>query len=836
MVLFCFLAPGLLALPEASASLPYLWPWTGLYQAVITLALISATGWCFFPRRVDSAPCPGFATGITTILAAGAVATLASRFPERAAFGLLVPVGGVATAIVTCRFINHAEDYKKSTLDLMRLVGAIAILIYFRSGTLWLTDSYFQQAHAVDSLNAILGLTVLQTDSSLLANTHPFGHANYTAGAVVLTLPVCAGLAIIEASRWRIFWAAGSLAGAAVLLLTGSRAGAGALLAMIPVACILGLSYRRVSRGWFYTGLAALSLLAAGCALLHPEIRATVLNLFQGFALGTSDSARLRLAETGLQMGFAKPLTGHGLSTTSLLYPAFWNGSGSISNAFQLHSTPFQIFADLGIIGLLGVGILLASVFLTWKRLRASAAGARDRALFTAVNALGLGIFGYGLFSLTDFQCDVYYISGTLGVLGGLMAGIGSRVKSMVGNANEPRATGTPRWRYLWCAQFGMLVFAGFFCWQQLKAWNARYYYHQALSAIRNGDLEGFSKLSDAAIRWAPRDPLYRNQLGWHLALGSHRAETTAESQRLIAGAAAAWEASLEIAETQEFCHFNLGWLYLATDPEVAIRHFRRAAAIQPGKRGVYFGLALALRKLGSDQAAFRALALELFSQPAFSTWALWDDPKFSFATEEVTGYLQAYYEKAETGFNGSPRALNQLKSVSRLSAWWGGFEKTATGAVPFPWANTTGAGSRRGLDILKENPSLATSPVFCYLAWSEKTAALNYLRAAQMQSKKIHLDETELRQLAHFFTDTPGSYRDLLRKSRLSGPLPFSILRNSRPAFGLLARNVELPTPGDLFIYEQPVLLQLALEPLIPSEEYLPGPLLNKLLEELLP
>ena len=181
----------------------------------------------------------------------------------------------------------------------------------------------------------------------------------------------------------------------------------------------------------------------------------------------------------------------------------------------------------------------------------------------------------------------------------------------------------------------------------QFSVWQSRKWYDRGQKSYELGNFSQYRKEMERSSGWVPKDAHLLNVWGWQT---MRRIDIIGEMETaaLAQEAAGYWERSLDVQPDQVFCHYNLGWLYLQSDAEIAARHFRQAAEINPTKRGVYFGLALASKKLGKTEPALRALALECLSRPEFSLLPMWEDSNFLSVRKEVSDLLESFYARIE--------------------------------------------------------------------------------------------------------------------------------------------------------------------------------------------
>jgi O-antigen ligase len=231
-----------------------------------------------------------------------------------------------------------------------------------------------------------------------MRNPHPLGHSNYTAGLMLLGLPV------LVRTAWRSHGslrAAAFLATALALLnlfTSGSRGGLLGLAALgVTGVAVAGLNRRR-----FLAIAGGAVLLAIVFGVANPRIRSMLVPRDPLVEPNPSTVQRTAMIQAAVKMGLERPLLGWGPGTTPLAYPRFRQYlDGGTENALQLHSTPVQLWAETGAAGLLGTILLSGLLAVNWRRSPLAATT----------------LAGYGVFALTDYQLDVPVFAATVATL-----------------------------------------------------------------------------------------------------------------------------------------------------------------------------------------------------------------------------------------------------------------------------------------------------------------------------------------------------------------------------------------------------------------------------------
>ncbi|MBS0632799.1 MAG: O-antigen ligase family protein [Verrucomicrobia bacterium] len=338
---------------------------------------------------------PGRTWCLGAALCAGGIVASALVSPYRgtACLNALPLLAGLAAFFCLHDWLHHSNEDRSAPL--ITAAGLAALLIATVSLFQWL-------ATLVVTPDKITGLASLL----IHRNDHPLGHSNYTAGLALLALPWPATLALRSRGLRRAAWLVVTALVLLMLFTSGSRGGLLGL-AVLAAGAVLwsGLGWKKILLLSCAAAIAALAL-----AFAHPRTRAM---LFRKPAAATatasnvSDVQRNAMVEAGMLMGFERPLFGWGPGTTPLVYPYLRAAlSGGTENVLQLHSTPLQLWAELGAPSIIAA---LAALVLVVR------GATRCRPAF-------LAFLGYAAFALTDWQLDLPIFAFALAVCAALLA------------------------------------------------------------------------------------------------------------------------------------------------------------------------------------------------------------------------------------------------------------------------------------------------------------------------------------------------------------------------------------------------------------------------------
>jgi O-antigen ligase len=306
---------------------------------------------------------------------------------------------------------------------------------------MWITEQVWPAWVRVSALNTALGEKVIPFSLTHIRNSEPLGHQNYTAGVALLMIPWFVALAVTATSlRSRQWWWSMSVLGVVLLCSTFSRGGTMGLLATVLLLPVPLWRRGLISRGRMFLIFAGVVLFSTLIISSNERFRSMAADLVSGGAGLRGDLVRRAMVEAGLKIGSDHWWSGIGMGTVSLVYPRYRHELvGGFDNAYQLHSTPAQIWAEWGLPGLLGTVWLSGALVLMVLRLHKAEAWLKNSRLQAYTYAVAFGFVGYAVLALTDYQLDVTAIWVALAVGIALLATITHLVQSGDGNSADMR-------------------------------------------------------------------------------------------------------------------------------------------------------------------------------------------------------------------------------------------------------------------------------------------------------------------------------------------------------------------------------------------------------------
>jgi hypothetical protein len=715
------------------------------------------------------------------------------------------------------------------------------ILFVAVSSCLWLCARVLPAWSAGATLGAALRIR----------NAEPFGHSLYTAGAAVLSAPWLAALGITGPRRWRALRLFAAALALVLVTTTSSRGAVAAVVTMLGCAGMLWFAHSALSRRRRLL-IAACALAAAGLvAVLDPRLQDLLLHRRWSSIAAESNRQHAAMIQAGWLMGCDRPLTGYGPGTVPLVYPRYRARlSGGTDNVLQLHNTPAQFWAELGLPGVAALILLLAGIVQcgtgilpTWHGHLAHVGGWTRRGMGILpisdetspttgetpvphsvrrlrAQAVLIAFAGYAVFSLFDSQFDIPWFTATVAALLVML-----RVSSP-----DPAAANTPSTLSAAPARFaGGILLAGLVAilWPMVTDLRARELFWEAANSREAGDDAAFVTGAGRAAAMAPQEPFYPTQLAAFY--GTQYLQAGNETDRAHDRCCEILRRTLEVDPDQDYCHFNLGWLLLAQQPIEAGEHFRASAHLSPFRGGVYLGIGLSLLGRDDDAAAI-AFALEWANDPHTISSPRWDPPEVSAWRGRIALTLQhlacRWLEKEP--LSASEQA--QIRYVSALAGWWTGRSADITTLV-----RDGSPEQRRFFQNLAAIEQRAYAPAKpdalerweqLYVAWRDEAIP------AALDAEQPTFAASLRRRIARH----RQSFVQLLTASTDGEAALVRFGQNERPGYSILARNQDGFMLRDVYIYPENLVVEKYASFLFPEKGYLSDRLLLKTMNQTAP
>jgi hypothetical protein len=327
--------------------------------------------------------------------------------------------GATVTAVASPQL---RSKYSPKLINLLVFQGILSGVFIIESLLSWLSAVLLPKLAEINQLKQ-LGVEASFDFFDLSSrNAAPLGHQNYVAGFLLLAIPVLVGLAIVQTGVWRKIWITAIALGMVNLYTTSSRGGILALTVVGAATLLLLLWRSQIKRLWL--GLAGLGFVAAVALTFAFNERLRYSLVFSVVSLSNwlsgkgieTPGFRAITTYTGWQIGLNHWLVGAGAGATPMLYQKFrpvWAARDAEMIA-QLHSTPVQIWAELGLWGILSSIVLVVLLVALLIKLHRRPKWQRDRHAQIFTYCLYASLLGYGTLAIIDYQLDIFAISGSL--------------------------------------------------------------------------------------------------------------------------------------------------------------------------------------------------------------------------------------------------------------------------------------------------------------------------------------------------------------------------------------------------------------------------------------
>ena len=769
----------------------------------------------------------GFDWAIGSAFVTLCLSTMFSRFPNQGMWYSLTAFGYLIALYVTNNFLHKPALNQRSTagiLPIVRFQGLLGIAVIVESLLIWVTQSWLPRLANLAKLNQ-WGLNLSYDFSDLESrNWAPMGHQNYVAGFLMLVLPLFVSLAIAQQGKWRSLWLAGIGLGLLDLYTTSSRGGFLGLGAIVLYTMIVALFRVKRYRGFVFLGSGAAIAIFGLLIIANNRLRSITAGLIASFSNPTQGVGELMFraiaADTGWRMGLDHWLFGAGAGSAVMLYQQYrpqWAGREA-EILFQLHSTPVQLWAELGIGAVITFMFLLVAIASLVIKLHKSPtwqANPQDQAI-----AYGLfgSLLGYGILAITDYQLDVPAISGSLVIVFACLAYLGqvhTHELITLGYHKQPR---------LWLAIVLTFYLGGAIAWliPVNIAWQASSVGFIYLSSARaeldpelisqkkgnnpqekmatsmanaQDSINKFQERLKLAHQFSPWEPYYPYQLGWNLADLAINYPQLPNSISMRKEGLAWIKTAIATNPHNEAGYNAAAWLSLQDNTPSSVKdaetYFRSGLELYPLKRSLSFGLGVSLLRQGKIDEAIAAMTTEVVNDPSFITSPIWADATFQPLYQRVVANLERIYPAKSLNltmlrwWTGKPNAIVALKETGNSTAI------LLANAI----TNDTNA-----LQSVKQNPQTALEMVIS--AWLNPDQRDKLLERAYVFASGSLPDQQSVlvvRAMSDRMAQATNFDNWLRQPLAANSPLVFNY-RRARLGFGVISRHIDGVVPLDFF------------------------------------
>ncbi len=806
-----------------SNSLMVSWPWVFIWQVGLLCPVLWLLGSLWVTQQVK-----GLGLRLDWVVGLAmlgiAISTAFAQFPQPARW-----YGWAALCYFAALYaLNYWLDGTKRRYALLINQGYLNLAFIAISLVLWTAQTLLPELSRLNQLKQA-GVNVAFDFSAVeLRNWVPIGHQNYVAGYLLLALPLLVGLAVLQAGWRRWLWVGGVGLGLLNLYTTSSRGGWLGLLVLFGVG-FAGLLWRsRIPRRWLELGgIGGLGLIVA-LILANNRSRSLIVAVMTGQG-GGELAYRWINTVIGWRMGNNYPLTGVGLGNVVLLYQKyrpFWAGRES-ELAYQLHSTPAQLWAEMSFWGILAISIgFLLLIYYFWRFSWNLSDNRMDSILLISLFS---GLLAYGVMSLTDYQLDNVSISGTLIVYMVCIASI-LRIdteKQIIQTEITPSHSlisfsASPR--LLTYGGLGLLFVVIVWLIPIHRAWQLS---NLGFSALNEEKIEPFVKILTRSHQLAPWESYYSYQLGWNLGNIAQKIPDTQIREQFLSESVNWFLKGNKASPFQEFGQSSLGWLQLGRDPKMSTDAFIQSIRLVPAKRGVFYGLGLSLLVQAKTDLAIEAFALEGMRDLLFISSPVWKSPNLSPIYPQILERMVAYYTQwLKTVSHPDLKAILH-RSRGGVFWWQGNFSQAHDDLDRY------GTPLSQSLLAISEGKTLSSNDLqpLIMQAWNAPAQRRNLLERAWIQATNT-LVSREISEKLLISMDKSDSFYQWLTQNA-----PDLIYRRQRLGFGVLSRHIDGVIPLDFWLVVENMPINTWFSEMLPSPFYAPelDRILQPLREELL-
>jgi uncharacterized protein involved in response to NO len=770
--------------------------------------------------------------GALTILQSG----LTAMFPNPARWHGIAALGLLA-ALYACNAWVHDRDRRQRILTFQ---GFLQIAFIVLSLSLWTFQTALPELSRLQGLGNEWGISLpFSFEQIENRNWAPIGHQNYVAGYLTLAIPSLVGLGLTTIGPLRWLWLGGTVLGLLDLYTTTSRAGFLGLGVATVVTIGLFMSRLQPSaalqlpNGWVLSKRILLwasggFLGAIGLGLAATGRFSGLINGLKGGYVPGELAYRTITNAIGVAMGTHSPLTGTGIGSAVYAYQKFrpvWSGREA-ELAYQLHSTPAQLFGELGILGLgLWASLLVWLGFCWWR--------GRDR-FSPLTHSLFAALVAYSVQSLTDYQIDNLCISGTIVLF---LAAIAAELRAELPSDSELplRFQRSAGWsKGLAFGLMGGLLAAILWLIPVDRAWMLSKQGFDAISNIESPDLkpddrsqaiQTFVQSLETAHQLVPWEPYYPQQLAWILGdLGQKM-----QNPEFITRSIQTFEIARQSAPYQEFVYANLGALQIDRNPHAATEAFKTATQLVPAKQGGFEALGMSLVREQKIDLAIEAFALEITRNPKLlATLSRWKGTPIEPLIAPVIQKSEALYSELITQARDKELIIF-LRGCRGALRWWTGNRSGAQAdaeASQYIFLQKILAmgdkpsdkpGVRIPIDLEPLKPILPAPAIATLTAWNQPNHAPRLLQQAWIRSAQKPMPTAVLDQLLQTL-QSAKSLDDWLKSA------PVRTYRRSRSGFNVLSRHTDGVNPEDFYELPENLIMQSLMGDLLPEWKYYPS------------
>jgi putative inorganic carbon (hco3(-)) transporter len=637
-----------------SYSLMVGWPYCLWWQGAFCLLI----GWSVWMSRQFALPFRPLGYGldwaIFIVICGSGLSALTAEFRLVAGWNLLLLM---SYGIVLYVAVNWLRQCAKSREQLWLSIVVVGTVTHIISLACWRPN--WQMWTSGDFYSAV-------------RNPLPLGHHNFVGGYCLLMLPLIVGFSCTQTGKKRWLGYGAIALNAIALYASGSR---GALLGALALGLLIFCLYclyhsAKTLKQWLLMGLLAFVIVLAlfsnprvrSLASFNPSASKAAFSIEQIGDGPTQD--RLFMLQAGQRIFKTHPLLGVGSGNLARLYNLYRpvEAGGGLELVQQLHNTPAQILAELGLIGIGGYLLWFGCWLKIGIALHRKVLERCDRILLYSI---GASWFAYGISSLTDYQLENIGIASTLLLTTVLLVNLAdnySQVAPIKAMSNRARRI----------VSLGLLLYLSivFQAWARVTA--GFYLATSAQQDIEVGHIVDADAKLMKASHLVPWDPTYAALSAEQLLDLKEFTSDPKNKDTLTSTAITSLESALKAAPNDPWFNQNLAVLLLENDPQRAEHYIRHTALLSPRSlHTTYYTLGCIYLKQKKYSQATTAFVLEGLANPAFLVDPIWKNPPFSEQRSPVVDQTLAAWQQILSITAAGSTQYNWLNQQIALIQWW---------------------------------------------------------------------------------------------------------------------------------------------------------------------
>jgi O-antigen ligase len=812
----------LLTLLNNSNSLVISWPWVLVWHIGL---LISCAWWLLLVWRDKRIQLLGNGLDwlVLFLIIGLIISTLNAEFVHQSCVNLVAVISYLTALYGLNQWLENKDNDNNNFLKVEKLLTAIGYLtlsFIVISLYLWLTVTIIPEIARLQELGEQV---IINFDDISIRNKFPIGHQNYLAGYLILTLPLLIALSYLKTGFKRGLWIISIVLSLITLYSTASRGGWLGLLGISILAAIYWLLWSDLPRKVIILGQGLGVVILTILVLANNRLLKLFSAAFSGDE-GGEFAYRLIMLATSWRMGSTHPLSGVGLGGVPLNYqnyrPAWAGREAEIT--FQLHSTVAQLWAELGLWGI--VTFFATVALLIYLVIRYLHIIDQNSYLFNSTEVIFIvsldgGLFSYSILSLTDYQLDNVAISGTLVIFLAVIANHFRQVLvSPEQKANLSILNQNSQVKKVVLVGLGLLIAISIWSTPILKAWQLS---SQGFTALKKGDITGFVQSFNQSRQLASWNSFYAYILGWKLADFSMQILSSPEQQQLRTDSLYWFDQAIKNSPYYDYGYTSSAWLlWQNQNYQAASQDFAQATRLLPAKTGLFYWLGLSLLQQGKQELAINSMVLELLRHPIMITSPIWQVPELKNLYPQIIAKVDEKYSQFLQSNVNSEKLTRYLHYNRGILRWWQGDLTAAKEDL----ANYGTPLSQILLDIQNQSDidaqlkQLPVSPATLIInAWLKPPQRTQLLQQAWLMGFSQPVNWEKIQQLEDMMANTSS-----LQTWLQTVPL-WQQMRVIYLGFGVFMRHVDGPDPVELISLTDNLAVKRFFADLLADVKYFP-------------